>query len=119
RSELRFRRAGGGRGGRQRHSRSAFDLGRQGRIRRHCAEAGPALRRQFRAVRGARRRGCEEGGTGGGLIWRRRRAKSYAKVRPRTTGELTLSRRMRALTAAIFAKIVQRDHGLGVEESTT
>ena len=37
--------------------RSAFDLGRQGRIRPHGGKAGRPVRRQFRRVRGARRRG--------------------------------------------------------------
>ena len=37
--------------------RPAFDLGRQGRLRPHRGEAGPAVRRQFRPVRGACRRG--------------------------------------------------------------
>lgn len=56
--ELRLRRAGQRSGAcRSRHRpddpRSAQHLGGQGRIRRDCAEAGAAVRRQFRAVRGA------------------------------------------------------------------
>ena len=46
---LRLRGAGRGARRRQRDPRSARDLGRQGRLRRDRAEAGPAVHRQLRA----------------------------------------------------------------------